>query len=414
MNTNSPDQDPSSYNPFIHLPSFKALQDAVFEAVKIGYNEIIDRRTVGIPAALFFRGLIQQTTVELNGHLHTRPASEVRDLIFGYLRCVTVLADKAYDGSKDMPTDDTWNHRSELLEGLYSDLLEIIENAQLYWGDCNVLALKVPDSVFELEWKDKLRDLFWEIEPCLKARKLDKSLSKIVYEPLREMASWLCRMPLTWQRMYYYQQLMQRISKQHKEGKLTNETLLNLLLNINFNTPEVIQLYIQQLKEGLDKERGATNKIIYLKKKESDALLWLLPEYKGMLPDSPSVQEVILPLIQAQLSIQQELKQLEKNNKLTHFSITTSTDTAVTAWLIRIWKEKSLKESPKLEDMFEGFCQIASVNGARDMHPKTLYNACFQIPDAVYYNVDGHLDEWKAFVRKEWQKGKNKPKPPQP
>jgi hypothetical protein len=292
--------------------------------------------------------------------------------------------------------------------------VEIIEKTQLYWPDCNAQALKVPDSVFELEWKDKLRDLFREVEPCLKARKMDKVLADRVYKPLSEMASWMCQMPLTWQRMYYYEELMLRIIELNNNGKVTNESLLNLLLNSNYNHSDIIYRYTQQMKAGLDKQQGATNKIAFLRQVESDVRLWQLPEHKGLNPDAPSVQEVILPLLQTQLSIQQELKLLEvpKNGPGTR-SMVTKTDTWVTGWVIRILKETGLEHSPNLLDIMEGFCDEASINGSKDMTGKRLYNASYEMQDTIYYSVDGYFDECKAFARREWLKSKNKNKPPE-
>jgi hypothetical protein len=404
METNIPNENamPSSNGSDAHLlPSFKILQDAVYEVTRVEYNWRLDRKRIFM-APCHYRELTLRSVKELNLQLHTKPAAEAGDFAHGYLRCITVLVDQVYNGGKDISQEDPkMAQRCELIHGLWTDLLALIEDVKLHWADCNAGALKVPTAVFEPE-EEALREQVWQLEKCLKGRHLDKELVELILEPFHQMVHHFHRIQLTWQRFNYNKQLMKKLMALYKEKKFTNESLLDLLMKYNFNHPEVINLYMESIETQMAGRRPIQKKILFLRESQKKARSWHIPEFKGLHPDATCVRDTIITSLEDHVAIQ-EIHEAEEALKDTD-GMPLAIETKLACWLIRMLREIVIDSSVSLKSAIANFKKIFLIR----INPDSTYNASFEMNEDEYDEFSALIKRFQRFLDDEWKRIKLK------
>jgi arsenate reductase-like glutaredoxin family protein len=384
-----------------YLPSFKILQEAVYELTKPEYDAQKDRQRTLQPF-FRFRELIERSVKELNLYLHTKTRVEVHEMVHNYLHCVTILANQVYEGQRHLLVNWDWEERAELIRVLCSNLLDIIKNVQYHWHDCNPLALPVPRSVFEEQEEKNLCRQVKKVLKVMRAGNVNPELSAIVAKPLHSMAFRFLYEQLSWQRMYYNKQLMKQILYLHDQAALNTQSLLDLLMEYNFNHPDLIRLYIKHIKAELSNKRATISRKKFLTATIADAKIWQIPEYKGLNPNESCLKDRLLPSLEELLKVQllQEQEDAEKKSAGLPVNPVVKRNVKLMAWLAKDFKENMLDKSVSQKEANDALSSILAI----DKSVGYLCNAASKKMDQETYDLASDIaDNRQVELDKEWK-----------
>jgi hypothetical protein len=398
METNSNDGSGKAPRTPVPLVCYDKLQAAVFELYKLDHTFDPNTPPPAYMTPAYFEELVFRSVTELHSYLHTMPAQQASELAYSYSRCVTYLSDHINMGKGSLDPS-RWTDRIDLMYAVGERLIYLITMVQQYFGDNYLLQLKVPDAVFEDKEEKTICKQLELLQKYMKGRHLDQELVSLVLHPLKGMAYDFHNITLNWQQLRYNKDLMTQLLAFYKKEKFTNESLLHLLMENNYNSASMIRLYKQELLSQLNARHTIAKKILFLRESLVRARLWQLPDYTGLHPDKPSVKEIIVPALEELLSIQQ-IQEAEENRKKK--SLPVKQNIHVTAWFVRIWTEVMLENNVKFTDSTEAFAEIHLIKGYTANIADRLYRLSYEMDDDSYDDVTDVIDACRDFVEQEW------------
>lgn len=220
------------------------------------------------------------------------------------------LLNRLYTYRRQYTLDDTV---TQLYEGISSHVGFILEFIEEYFDRYFDHSEKVPAAYLDIS-RNEIRLSFAVIEKIFSSRKdIDKKLITILIKNFRDFCEDTSG-NFSYNDLVYQKELvkellgLQQVPKDTDAGALLTE----LLLSINFNSPDFVQYLAADITASLAEVKQPVKKMEILLEKQKEYQLLRLPSLKGLYPGFASVKDIILLTLEKEMECSRDLQQKEQ------------------------------------------------------------------------------------------------------
>lgn len=285
---------------------------------------------------------------------------------------------------------------------------EAMDEVELCWTNLCTEECRIPDEYLH-HVRPMLKEKLSTFKRNLYKSDVSQALALIIVEPVSRFVELADTRSITIYDMIYMEKLLAALEEWGNSGPLSEDSLNNLMLEVNFNAEEFIEYYYSSQQQQLKKQQSVADKLMFLEQLAEKLFRHMLAEKPPRWRGRPAVAESMMKWVAPEWRRRNQQAMLPENNgshaaataskrAKANFRLQFTDEPSVISAAIHMIHDSGIAKGP-LRGWFEHLAEHAEFPNGSNMNAEYLMKAGRKYQDKAHERLlMKYLPSWYTLA----------------